>query len=234
MGENLKLDMLVADFVDMVKSLQLSNENIRKILVDLGETLSKNSITNIYTVAGFEVLDSRKKIIEPTKKANYEMTLRDAIPLARSLRMQHDKTAAKQPKEKVRKETKPVVIDTRNKDTQEQQPTQFVGRIQSNPFEIERAPEATEFILAALNLTHNQLESIKNLINSNNESNSNPFESESIYEAIKQLGGRDRKNKTYYISEDIINLVAEFAEGKSVKVSQFVEIALLDAIKKYQ
>ncbi|WP_332651638.1 hypothetical protein [Lysinibacillus sp. 54212] len=233
MEEHLELDMLVSDFVEVVKQQQLSNESIRKILVDLGETLSKNSISNIYTVSGYEVLDSRKKIIEPTESANDKMTLREAVQLARSLRMQHEKTAVKKPKEKVQKEIKPVVIDTRRTD-QEQLPNEFAGRIPSNPFEIDRAAEATEFILAALDLTQNELESIKNLIYSNNESSSNLIESNSIYEAIKQLGGRDRKNKTYYISEEIINLVAEFAEGKSVKVSQFVEIAMLDAIKKYQ
>ena len=58
--------------------------------------------------------------------------------------------------------------------------------------------------------------------------------SESIYESIKQLGGRERINKTYYISKEIIEKVAQFCDDKSVKVSQFVEIAILEVIKKYE
>lgn len=232
MNEQLNLNMLVVDFIAVVKQQQLSNESIRMFLGKLGETISKNSIPHIYTAAGFEVKDNRKKIIEPTKNANHKMTLKEAIQLARMLRSQQEKATAKQPKIKTPKESKPVVIAVTENNIQEQPETEFVGRIHSNPFPMEQAAEAKDFILAALDLTQSEFESIKNLINSKNEFGSNPFES--IREAVKELGGRDRKNKTYYISQEIIDRVAEFAEDKSVKVSQFVEIALLDAMKKYQ
>ena len=221
MNEQLNLDMRIVDFIAVVKQQQLSNEKIRVILAELGEVLSKNAISNIYTAAGFEVLDNRKKIIEPTAQASYDMTLKEAVQLARALRTKSDK----QPKQKKVIEPKAVIIEA-------PAPIEFGERIQSNLFPVEQAAEAKDFILAALDLTQNELESIKNLINSKNEFSSNPFES--IHEAVKELGGRDRKNKTYYISTEIIDRVAEFAEEKSVKVSQFVEIALLDAMKKYQ
>ena len=223
MNEQIKLDMQIVDFIDIVKQQQLSNENIRMILGKLGETLSKNAISNIYIAAGFEVLDSRKKIIEPTDQAKYNMTLKEAVQLARALRMKSEK----QPRQKV-VEPKAVIIEA----PKAPKTVGFGERIYLNPFPIERAAEAKDFILAALDLTQIEFESIKSLINSKNEFSSNPFES--IHEAVKELGGRDRKNKTYYISTEIIERVAEFAEEKSVKVSQFVEIALLDALKKYQ
>lgn len=224
-GEYLNLDMSMADFIEVIKKQRLSNENIRTILRELGETLSKNSISNIYMAAGFEVKDARKKIIEPTDQASYNMTLKEAVQLARALRIKNEK----QPKQKKIVEPKAVIIEAPAAKTVE-----LGERIYSNPFSIERAAEAKDFILAALELTHNEFESIRNLIHSNNEFNSNPFESESIYESIKQLKGRERTNKTYYISKEVIDLVAEFAEEKSIKVSQFVEIALLEAMRKYK
>lgn len=230
LGEHFNLDITVADFINIVKSQQISNENIRKSIANLGEVISVNSIPNIYRAAGFEVIDSRKKMIEPTSKVDYKITLKDAIPLARSLRTQSEKQKDKpkqKPKNSTKTETKAVLVNVLPPKT-----TEFTERIYSNPFPIEQAAEAKEFILAALELTATQLESIKNLTYSNNESNSNP--SESIYEAIKQLGGRERMNKTYYISKEVIERVADFSEDKSIKVSQFVEIALLDAISKYK
>ena len=214
MGDQLSLDMTVMKFIEVVKDQQLSNEYIRMALGKLGETLSKNSISNIYIAAGFEVKDARKKLIEPTEDADYRMTLKEAIPLARSLRLKNEKTSNPRHQRKGDIKPKGVVIDPIEEPTQEQVPTQFAGRIQSNPFTLDQPTEATDFILAALNLTRNELESIKNLIYSQNEFNSNPIESESIYEAIKQLGGRERINKTYYISKEIIDLVASFTEEK--------------------
>lgn len=220
--------MTVVEFINIVKQQQLSHDKIKLILGELGEKISKNSISNIYTVAGFEIIDSRKKIIEPTANANYEMTLKEAIPLARALRTQQEKKSSEHPKVKVEKKSPPVEIIP----SQGKLPSEFGERIQTNPFEIEQAAEAKEFILASLGLTNNELDSLKKILHSNDELNSNPIES--IYGEIRLLGGRERVNKTYYISKEIIDLVAEFTEGKSVKVSQFVEVALLDAMKKYQ
>lgn len=229
MGEQVSLETTVADFIEIVKMLKLSNVQVKEMLDSLGDVVSKNSITDIYEVAGFVVKDARKKIIEPTKKVNYEMTLQDAISIARSMRAKKDKQAVAKPIEK--KKTPPTyeIIDTPPVETVVPV-EQFAGRTYSNPFPIERPEEAQEFILTALGLTQIQLESIKNLIHS--PATTNP--TESIYESIKQLGGRDRTNKTYYISKEIIERVADFAEDKSVKVSQFIEVALLDAIKKYK
>ena len=227
MGEQVSLETTVADFIEIVKMLKLSNVQVKEMLDSLGDVVGKNIITDIFEAAGFV---KKNKIFEPTKKVNYEMTLQEAIPIARSMRAKKDKQAVAKPIEK--KKTPPTyeIIDTPPVETVVPV-EQFVGRTYSNPFPIERPEEAQEFILTALGLTSLQLESIKNLIYSSAVA-TNP--SESIYESIKQLGGRDRTNKTYYISKEIIERVADFAEDKSVKVSQFIEVALLDAIKKYQ
>lgn len=53
-----------------------------------------------------------------------------------------------------------------------------------------------------------------------------------IYDEIARLKVRKRKNKTFYISEDITNEVTKLAEKLNLKISQLVEIALLEMIKK--
>ncbi|MFG3614373.1 hypothetical protein [Rummeliibacillus stabekisii] len=55
-----------------------------------------------------------------------------------------------------------------------------------------------------------------------------------IYGEIAKLRVRRRKNKTFYVSEEITDDVAQLADKMNIKISQFVEVALLDAIKKYK
>lgn len=229
MRKKVTLNTTVADFIEIVKNQMLSNIQAKELLDSLGENVSKNIISDIYLAAGFEIIDARKKIIEPTSNVNYEIQLKDAINLARSMRTEKEKQS-KDPVKSVTEKTKvPVIINVpKNVQTEEQ----FVGITHSNPFELEQPEQAQDFILAALGLTKNQLVVLKQLTDQGEFVGTNS--NESIYEAIKQLGGRERTNKTYYISKEIIELSAAFCEDKSVKVSQFVETALLDALKKYK
>ncbi|MEX3625869.1 hypothetical protein [Viridibacillus arvi] len=55
-----------------------------------------------------------------------------------------------------------------------------------------------------------------------------------IYEEISKLKARNRKNKTYYISEDLIEDVGEFADKLNVKLSQLVELSLIEFMRKYK
>lgn len=54
-----------------------------------------------------------------------------------------------------------------------------------------------------------------------------------IYNEIAKLKTRKRKNKTYYISEDLIEEVEEIADQLNVKLSQLVEVSLIEFIRKY-
>lgn len=222
---NLTLSTTVAEFIEIVKEQKLSNVQVKEMLDNLGEVISKNVISAIYEAAGFQVVDARKKIFAPAPNVNYNMSLREAIDITRSMRLEKDKQRKVLPTRVKEKRSLPVIVEVESVPEEKQ----FVGIIASNPFTVDRPEEAQDFILAALGLTHKQLDSIRTLIDVSNE---RPFKP--IYEAIKQLGGRERTNKTYYISKDIIELVTTFTDDRSVKVSQFVEVALLDAIKKYQ
>jgi len=55
-----------------------------------------------------------------------------------------------------------------------------------------------------------------------------------IYNEVARLKSRKRKNKTFYISEDLTQEVVEFAEELNVKISQLVEVALIEMLKKYK
>lgn len=222
---NLTLSTTVAEFIEIIKKQKLSNVQVKEMLDNFGEVISKNVISDIYEAAGFQVVDARKKIFAPTENVNYSMQLHEAINIARSMRLEKDKQQKSLSKSVKEKHSLPVVVEPELAPEEKQ----FVGITHSNPFVIDRPEEAQDFILAALGLTHKQLDSIRMLIDAPNES---PFKP--IYEAIKQLGRRERTNKTYYISKDVIELVTTFTDDRSVKVSQFVEVALLDAIKKYQ
>lgn len=156
------------------------------------------------------------------------MTIRDAIVYARSARIEKEKLTKTTSTPKAIKESVPVV-------TKPVIPTepieQFAGINVSNPFSVEAPEQAQDFILAALGITKNQLAIRQQINNDSQFVGMNP--NESIYTAVKQLGGRERMNKTYYISKEIIERTALFCDDKHVKVSQFVEMALLEAIKKY-
>lgn len=55
-----------------------------------------------------------------------------------------------------------------------------------------------------------------------------------IEEATATFTSDNRKSKTFYIDQNIAQQVKEFADEKGVRISNFVEIALLDALKKYK
>lgn len=225
---SLNLGMTMKEFIDMVQNEKLSNHQVKVLLDEAGEIISKNAITDIYAAGGYVLKDARKRIFEPSDSVHDDMTLETAIVLARSMR------SKKVPVAKPEKKKLPLAYIVNDKSIAESAASvpveQFVGRTYSNSLSIERPEEAQEFILASLGLTSNELESIKGLIHSGLATTFN----ESIYEAVKQLGSRERKNKTYYISTEIIERVAIFTDTKNVRVSEFIEVALLEAIKKYQ
>lgn len=182
-----------------------------------GKAIPKDVIPYLFKAAYYEY---DKGTYNVTPETNESKTVEELIPLAREL---HKKV--RDEKRKTEPKSAPAVLIS--KDVSE-------NTIESNTLENDMLPtqldEAKSFILRALDLTMEDLASLKAMAHGNTIPNG----SESIYESIKQLGGRERVNKTYYISKEIIEKAAVFCEDKSVKVSQFIEIAILDAMKKYQ
>lgn len=223
---SLNLGMTMKEFIEMVQYKKLSNQQVKVLLDEAGEVISKNAITDIYAAAGYVLKDARKRIFEPSDLIEEDMTLETAIAQARSMRSK--KVPVANSKEKKSPLSYPIIDEPIAPSVVPLE--QFVGRTYSNPFPIERPEDVQNYILSSLGLTTNELESIKELIKPRSTITSN----ESVYESIKQLGNRERKNKTYYISTEIIERVAAFTEDKNVRVSEFIEVALLEAIQKYQ
>lgn len=87
-------------------------------------------------------------------------------------------------------------------------------------------------ILEVLNLTMGDLEAIRSISQANEQSAATTHSS-SIFEEIKKLSGRDRANKTYFMSKELSDKMKEFADVNNIKVSQIIEIAIIDFLKKY-
>lgn len=218
-GEFMKFsyDMTIGELV-----VEMNNGGSQSTLYvasrEAGKAIPKDVIPYIFKAAAY---DYEKNMYKATSQTDESLTIEKLLPIARQLQ--------KQAKiEKLNKDivVSPTVIEKSKepiKDIMESNPLQ-------NELTLASQSEAQAFILEALELTVDELSFIKELARNKVTTNA----SESIYESIKQLGGRDRLNKTYYISKEVIEKAAEFCEEKSVKVSQFIEVAILEAIKKYK
>jgi len=60
-----------------------------------------------------------------------------------------------------------------------------------------------------------------------------PHEQLPIFNEIVKLNTRSRKNKTYYISEELVAEVDRLADELNIKKSQLIEVALLEFFKRH-
>lgn len=60
-----------------------------------------------------------------------------------------------------------------------------------------------------------------------------PHDQLPIFNEIAKLNTRSRKNKTYYISEELVAEVDRVADELNIKKSQLVEVALLEFFKRH-
>lgn len=88
-------------------------------------------------------------------------------------------------------------------------------------------------VLNALGLTTTQWNVLTEIINER-MNQTTLVDINEIYNEVARLKSRKRKNKTFYISEDLTQEVVEFAEELNVKISQLVEVALIEMLKKYK
>lgn len=184
-----------------------------------GKAIPKDVIPYLFKAAAY---DYDKGQYNATSATDEKKTVEELIPVARQLQKQA----------KIEKLMKEPALVTTVIEKAEQKPVDTL--IESNPIGTELSKgsqeEAKTLILQALDLTVEDLMALKEFAKNKTELNG----TESIYESIKRLGGRDRTNKTYYVSKDVIEMAAEFCEEKSVKVSQFIEVAILETIKRYK
>lgn len=189
---------------------------------EAGKTIPKDVIPYVFKAAHYEYENGVYKATEGTTP---HVTIEELIPIAKQL--QKANKVAKLQKE-VGAQSAVVLPAAPKEETERIQNIMQPNVVhEAAQFPLDQH-EAKTFILQALGLTMDELAMLKSLT----QQNTNPFES--IHESIKQLGGRDRTNKTYYLSKEVIERAANYCNDHSVKVSQFIEVAILDAIKKYQ
>ena len=87
-------------------------------------------------------------------------------------------------------------------------------------------------ILNAIGLSENEFHVLKKMIQERIRQE-DPHNQLPIFNAIAKLNTRSRKNKTYYISEELVAEVDRVADELNIKKSQLVEVALLEFCKRH-
>ncbi|GEK35438.1 hypothetical protein [Kurthia sibirica] len=85
-------------------------------------------------------------------------------------------------------------------------------------------------LLNVMGLSVDQLNVLKQVANERLNDVDSPVD---VHAAVAKLKYRDRGNKTFYISRAIAEDTAIFTERNALKLSHFVELALLEAMEKY-
>lgn len=97
---------------------------------------------------------------------------------------------------------------------------------------IETDSDLSVEVLNAIGLPHNEM-AIGTIIECMNQGliNVNVI---NISNEVSKLKSRKRKNRTFYLGEDLMQDVTDLANKSNVKVSQLVEVALIEMLAKYK
>lgn len=87
-------------------------------------------------------------------------------------------------------------------------------------------------VLNAIGLSENEFHVLKKMIQERIQQE-DPHDQLPIFNEIAKLNTRSRKNKTYYISEELVAEVDRVADELNIKKSQLVEVALLEFFKRH-
>lgn len=87
-------------------------------------------------------------------------------------------------------------------------------------------------VLNAIGLSENEFHVLKKMIQERIQQE-DPHDQLPIFNEIAKLNTRSRKNKTYYISEELVTEVDRVADELNIKKSQLVEVALLEFFKRH-
>ena len=200
------MDMTIAALVEA-----MNNGGNQKELYNASK-ISKDVLPYIFRAGGY-VRDQKNQKYEPTAEAQPELTIEQLLPLAKKLRQEAKAKKPQQP-QKATKARKTVV-----------QSAAAEVAATASALDFANKAEMQSAILEVLDLTPADLEALRAL--------KGEAPAGTIYEAVSKLQSRRRANKTYYVSEEIAQQVQEFTEARAIKTSQFVEIALLEAMQKY-
>lgn len=87
-------------------------------------------------------------------------------------------------------------------------------------------------LVEMLGFTPKEFGVLKTIIAERMDGESNSGKKNLVEEGAK-LRVRERKNRSYYISKEIADRVAELAEENNLKISNVIEVALLDFLHNY-
>ena len=87
-------------------------------------------------------------------------------------------------------------------------------------------------VLNAIGLSETEFDVLKKMIQERIQQE-DPHDQLPIFNEIAKLNTRSRKNKTYYISEELVAEVDRVADELNIKKSQLVEVALLEFFKRH-
>lgn len=87
-------------------------------------------------------------------------------------------------------------------------------------------------VLDAIGLSEMEFHVLKKMIQERIQQE-DPHDQLPIFNEIAKLNTRSRKNKTYYISEELVAEVDRVADELNIKKSQLVEVALLEFFKRH-
>lgn len=104
--------------------------------------------------------------------------------------------------------------------------------IKTNNELIETNSQQNLEVLNAIGLSENEFHVLKKMIQERLQQE-DLHEQLPIFNEIAKLNTRSRKNKTYYISEELVAEVDRVADELNIKKSQLVEVALLEFFKRH-
>lgn len=104
--------------------------------------------------------------------------------------------------------------------------------IKTNNELIETNSQQNLEVLNAIGLSDTEFHVLKKMIQERIHQE-DPHDQLPIFNEIAKLNTRSRKNKTYYISEELVAEVDRVADELNIKKSQLVEVALLEFFKRH-
>lgn len=213
-------DMTIEELIE-----EMNGGGSQKELYALSK-IPKDILPFLFKAAGYT---REKQKYVAAADANTTITIKELVPIAKELH--------KQVKIAKLTNTEPVapkvVVLEAEKPTQQAENSELMKtNVGANVLDFSDKEQMQQAILDVLDLTPAHLEAIRS-IGQLEEVAAATTDSANIFEEIKKLSGRNRANKTYFISKELTENIKEFADRNNIKVSQIIEIAIIDFLKKY-
>lgn len=188
--------------------------------------IQKDILPFLFKAAGY--IREKQKYVAAAD-ANTTITIKKLVPIAKEL---HKQTKIEKLTNTELVASKVVVLEAEKPTQQVENSELMQTNVGANVFDFSDKEQMQHTILEVLDLTPEHLEAIRS-IGLLREVAEATTDTANIFEEIKKLSGRNRANKTYFLSKELTENIKEFANSHNIKVSQIIEIAIIDFLKKY-